>query len=426
MKQQRLCQSIGCVILVGCAVFNSWTAAGEDQTAPSGTVQFTEQLISNDYLYPYGLAVGDLDGDGDLDLSSSNAQALESRKNVLYWLENDGHGTFRRHLIRREPPGRLERHQLADLNGDNRLDVIIVDNQHGDIRWYVNSPTPREGKSWERHLITAGGLPGAYDVVIGDLDGDDDLDVAGSSWSIGNQFAWFENDGTPADGEWKKHLIEDNVQETRTIRAADFDRDGDLDLLGTITADGLVVWYENRHPTAVHGWKRHLIDTLGRPMHGEPVDLDGDQDWDIIMAAGMGGQEGKQPPAHQIIWYEIFITDDFDENRKPELLQIATIPSGNSSYSYSIQKNLKGTKCRVGIRAVNQYGIRSKISFSAYDFIIDSEGLPSPAVMEPVPGNIYFTYIPFIFDHKGILGRASQRAYYQIHYSFIHIFHNKK
>ena len=54
----------------------------------------------------------------------------------------------------------------------------------------------------------------------------------------------------------------------------------------------------------------------------------------------------------ETIWYEIFITDNFDVDSKSELIQVATIPYGNSSYNYYIHKNLKGNNCRIGIRAV--------------------------------------------------------------------------
>jgi hypothetical protein len=117
-----------------------------------------------------------------------------------------------------------------------------------------------------------------------------------------------------------------------------------------------------------------------------------------------------------LTWYEIFITDDFNKTKKEELIQIATIPSGNTSYSYKMEKNLKGDKCRVGIRSVNNRGLRSNISFSADDFTIVNEALPSPALLEPVGGGTYFSYIPFIFDHTGVLGKSSQRSFYQIYY----------
>ncbi len=121
--------------------------------------------------------------------------------------------------------------------------------------------------------------------------------------------------------------------------------------------------------------------------------------------------------AAETVWYEIFITDSFDTLKKSELIQIATIPYGNSSYSYYINKNLKGAKCRIGIRAVNQSGLRSAMSFSADDFIITNEDLPSPSVLEPYSGGVYFSYILMIFQHDAIIGRASQRAFYQIFYS---------
>ena len=120
--------------------------------------------------------------------------------------------------------------------------------------------------------------------------------------------------------------------------------------------------------------------------------------------------------SYDLTWYEIFITDNFGNRDKEELVQIATVPSGNTSYSYTIQKNLRGTKSRVGIRSVNHKGERSNISFSADDFTIVNEFLPSPSLLEPVPGGTYFSYIPFIFDHEGILGRCSQRSFYQVYY----------
>ena len=121
-------------------------------------------------------------------------------------------------------------------------------------------------------------------------------------------------------------------------------------------------------------------------------------------------------PTTELIWYEIFITDDFNKTKKEELIQIATIPSGQTSYNYAIQKNLRGEKCRVGIRSVNNKGQKSNISFSADNFTIINEGLPSPVVLDPVKGNTYFSYMLFTFDHNGVLGRSSQRSFYQIYY----------
>lgn len=262
-------------------------------------VQFEEHLIADGYTYSYGIAAGDLDGDGDLDLTSADALP----NNSLYWFENDGKGGFKKHFIQKNDPDRLERHAIADVDGDGKPDVIIVKNLFGDLLWFRNDGTPKDGNLWKRHLITKGKLPGAYDVAPADFDGDGDLDVAASSWRLSNNFVWYENDGSPANGEWKRRIIEADVAETRMIRAADVDGDGDPDLVGSAREQPLVVWYENSGRPAKDGWKKHVIDdTSVQPIHGEVVDLDGDGDRDVLMAFGMGFS--GNPDAEQLAWYE--------------------------------------------------------------------------------------------------------------------------
>ena len=155
-----------------------------------------------------------------------------------------------------------------------------------------------------------------------------------------------------------------------------------------------------------------IADTISAPTLAYPNGGESFTEGDINI-------QWKEPgilSSTELTWYEIFITDDFDVSKKEELLQIATIPSGSTSHSYTIEKNLRGERCRVGIRSVNNRGFRSNISFSADNFTIVNEGLPSPVLLEPVRGNTYFSYIPFIFDHNGVLGRSSQRAFYQVYY----------
>lgn len=285
-------------ILIPCALV-SLAVAAFSKEADDGP-QFTEHLLLDQYGYAYGIAAADLDGDGDLDLVSS-----DTTNNNLYWFENDGKGNFRRHFIMKNETGWFERNAVGDLNGDGKPDVVVVKNQAGDVVWFENSGTPGDGKLWKRHVISKGGLPGAYDVVLVDVDGDGLLDVAASSWVRGKQFCWFKNPGKEGhDKDWPKHIVEDGVNETRTIRTADFNGDGKPDLLGTASAINLIAWYENPGKPATGLWKKHIIDDKSpRPIHGHAIDLDGDGDSDVVMALGMlTGPNDKD--TNQVVWYE--------------------------------------------------------------------------------------------------------------------------
>lgn len=258
-------------------------------------IRFSEHLIMDGFGYAYGLAAADLDGDGYLDITAADADGR-----ALYWFKNDGRGNFSPHFIQRDhPKPRLERHAIGDINGNGLLDVVIVENLTGDLYWFENNGTPDDGKLWTLHEITIGGMPFAYDVALADLNGNGFLDVAASGWK-GDQIAWFENPGTP-DGNWIKHLLDGDIAEARTIRVADFDGDGHPDLLATGTATNLVVWYENPGGYANGDWRKHVIDASSvRPVHGHPVDMDGDGDEDVVMAIGMG----LNSLTGSVVWYE--------------------------------------------------------------------------------------------------------------------------
>ena len=142
-------------------------------------------------------------------------------------------------------------------------------------------------------------MPHAYDVALADFNRNGLLDVAASGW-MGNQIAWFENPGT-ADGKWGKHLLDGDMTEARTIRVADFDGDGNPDLLATGTGTNLVVWYQNPGGDATGGWRKHVIDDSSvRPIHGHPVDMDMDGGLDVVMAIGMG----RDSTGGSVVWYE--------------------------------------------------------------------------------------------------------------------------
>ena len=301
MRTPPIQMSIGLwtVLLIG------FPALADD---PQVSIRFSESLIEDRYGYAYGLAAVDIDQDGNLDLTSADVRN-ETHSN-LYWFRNNGQGTFERRTIHAGEPGWFERHAAGDINGDEGPDVAIVDNLDGRILWFAN-PLPRNKDKWQRYVVTTD-LPRAYDVALADLDGDLDNDIAASGYDSG-VFCWFENPGPEGwNSPWVRWEIDHHMSNARTIRAADFNRDGKIDLLGTASQlapgdpqRGPLVWYQNPGDPRRQEWTRHVIDAESpAPIHGHPIDFDADGDLDVVMAFGLTRSYLSDLERHGVAWYE--------------------------------------------------------------------------------------------------------------------------
>ncbi len=100
-----------------------------------------------------------------------------------------------------------------------------------------------------------------------------------------------------------KHVIDAFTTPTLFIhlRTADFDRDGDVDVVAVDHRNGNLFYYENPGQVAakMKSWSRHLVDDQVKGAHAVAVgDINGDGRVDVV-ASG----ENEAKPADSIFWY---------------------------------------------------------------------------------------------------------------------------
>ena len=229
--------------------------------------------------YSHGVALGDLDGDGDLDAFVTNGGST-GKANQIY--TNDGSGRFdNRRPSATAPDERSYGVALGDLDGDGDLDAFVTNGiaigEQNQI--YTNNGS---GRFDNRPPSTTAPANISGGVVLGDLDGDGDLDafvVNGFGRSEQNQI--YINDGS---GGFDNRLPSATAPANKSFEIAlgDLDGDGDLDAFVVNRDQANQIYtnngsgrFDNRLPSATAPANNSRGVALG--------DLDGDGDLDAFV-----------------------------------------------------------------------------------------------------------------------------------------------
>ncbi|QDU65950.1 FG-GAP repeat domain-containing protein [Engelhardtia mirabilis] len=192
--------------------------------------------------------------------------------------------------------------EVYDIDGDLDLDLLLGA-VNGPPRFFGNKL--QETGSLGFRDVTAVVLPlddispnGKYEVEVGDLDGDRDIDIIGINWGqgpFGYNEGVYELVGTSYTylGDLPNSWSDDEEGEL-----LDFDNDGDLDVF-IANFSGIDRLYENGDSGPVFGLvevpaaEAGLASSPGVSRDADAADVDGDGDLDLFVTLGTPGSKNR-------------------------------------------------------------------------------------------------------------------------------------
>lgn len=141
----------------------------------TGSINFSPKIDFAVGTSPYGISFGDLDGDNKIEIVTANSSATEA-VSVLHNTSTIGTISF----IPRIPfSTTFTAYDVAigDLNGDGKLDLAVANANGNYVSVFRNTSTAIGNISFDTKIDFATSA-GINQIAIGDLDGDGNLDLA--------------------------------------------------------------------------------------------------------------------------------------------------------------------------------------------------------------------------------------------------------
>ncbi|MCU0707694.1 MAG: S8 family serine peptidase [Pirellula sp.] len=256
--------------------------------------------------FPTDVALADVDGINGLDIVTSNLYGgYEGRS--LSILENQGNGLFGDAIHYAAGFDNIAV-AVGDLNGDGAPDLVTANYYSTTVQVLFNS-NDNTGNFGVPIEYSASGY-NASSVVLGDVDGDDVLDIVTGSFY--NQFfsagmvSILTNNG---DGSFGSAEAVESAYGTRDIALADLNADGKLD----IAAAG----YWSSTVSVLLNLPNPKVLTLFAPDGTELLSSEmGDAEWDVILSGFVASESGtytiRQSSPPFAIQYSLIVTRDFE------------------------------------------------------------------------------------------------------------------
>lgn len=260
---------------------------------------------------PARTAVADLDGDGDLDIVVASLGSLRPSDDPVgsvVILVNEGAAGFRPVVVLRDEP-RVCDVRLADIDGDGALDIVFASfglYHTGRAGWL------RRTGVFEYEARTILRSNGVSHVPTGDVTGDGVPDVVVLVSQEHEKVMLYEGLGGGRFDERMLWRAPHPMWGFSSAELVDLDQDGDLDVVLT-NGDALdgepyskpwhgVAWLENRSGADGVEFKHRRIGGFHGAYWAGVADFDGDGDLDLIVTSMMNQWQDTRRQA--VVWFE--------------------------------------------------------------------------------------------------------------------------
>jgi len=255
----------------------------------TGEGEFNRHLIVEDFSITQGITPIDFDDDGDVDILLAGGEDYET----FTILENIGDLEFELHIIDANFDDNFGfvfpcEIKVADLDGDDDQDIVVgfsymAPDQfyYGGLKIYIQI----EPYFFADSTLVEIGVNGWHSLSIIDFDHDDDLDIIANECGYSNplRFGWWENN----DGNFEYNILP--FVGFGTVKMIDLNQDSLVDILRCGLAEDdwtNVFWLENISDLE---FERHnMPENLQMIVRNAAVadyDLDGDLD---LITSGSG------------------------------------------------------------------------------------------------------------------------------------------
>jgi len=253
-------------------------------TSSGGTINFATKVDFNGNSDCVSVAIGDINGDGKLDLVIVNKTGSSS----VSILRNTSTGSTISFAAKVDFATGANPQAIAigDVDGDGKVDLAVANDGSGTVSLLRNTSSTTTISFATKVDFTTDVNP--YSVVIGDIDGDNKLDLAVANYGFssgGNNVSILRNTSSIGTINFATRVNYATGTNPTSVSIGDINGDGKPDLAISNTGSNTVSIFHNRSDSGLISFTPKVDKTTGSNPYSVSIgDLDGDGKPDIAAA----------------------------------------------------------------------------------------------------------------------------------------------